>query len=627
MRLLPTPAKLREERRRALDNENRIAHLFFTRDRPGELVQWDYVRGSGSSGIRRYRSTEGAEKRLRSYNNRYRETEAAGNAHDEEEEDVSEDEDGGFFCENENVETEGCYAPVEKDAAKLKELVGMSHSYLENDDGSGELKILAVGCDIVAALQRAVDRCAHTAARPSIFSRDLDVAFVISLQLCQLVNASWRTSLADEDKGVRSGAAVITRLPASILGPLYQEIKPLDPETKDAKVLTLYLHAPIADLHRQVGSNRGAVAFVSDDLIEGHVRGIGRYTHNHGNSASQAALTSDLAGLCDGTVRFFTPRSHPVSLIFTTYIHVCKCWKTLGVLGLDDFAALATIAEASPEVSVEYRFGGEEMLFTLPLHERVDANKTKRVDARGGPQTGKKEALRRGLRRSQGVIRVCICGRLTGRQRSQVTELARIREGASRLRFELEKQATSSRDGPSGVTLGGPSGGPSGSAAADGGAVTGGGAPAEVDNESASEADDVASPVESGGDYLDAEKDTMYKAKAGTMSSVIKRHVPPSWLLRRGILSPIARAAVMSDADDEPNDPPLAVVDAALREHIVYLQCLLMRTKSREYGQWTVGAKVQPSDMIEAAQTVRERPLAARAEIFPLHDDTVLMEA
>lgn len=73
---------------------------------------------------------------------------------------MSHDEDDGYFFENENAESEGCYAPVEKDAAKLKELVRMSHSYLENDDGSGELKILAVGFNIVAALQRGIDRCA-----------------------------------------------------------------------------------------------------------------------------------------------------------------------------------------------------------------------------------------------------------------------------------------------------------------------------------------------------------------------------------------------------------------------------------------------------------------------------------
>ncbi|KAK1864508.1 hypothetical protein I4F81_007054 [Pyropia yezoensis] len=162
MRLLPTPAQLREERRRAFDNEDRIAHFFFTRDGPGELVQWDYIRGSGSAGIRRYRSTEGVEKRLRSYNNRYWEQKTTDDAEEVEEEgeDLSDDEDDGYFFENENAESEGCYAPVEKDAAKLKELERMSHSYLENDDGSGELKILAVGFNVVAALQRGIDRCA-----------------------------------------------------------------------------------------------------------------------------------------------------------------------------------------------------------------------------------------------------------------------------------------------------------------------------------------------------------------------------------------------------------------------------------------------------------------------------------
>lgn len=468
---------------------------------------------------------------------------------------------------------------------------------------------------------------AHTAAQPSIFSRDLDVAFVIMLQLCQLLNASWRASLADEKAAVRNGATDITRLCASILGPLYQEIKPLDPETKDAKVLSLYLHAPIAHLHHQVGLNRDAVAFVSDDLIEGHVRGIGRYTQNHGNNTSQAALMSDLAGLCEGTVKFSTPRSHPSSLIFTKHIHVCSCWKTLGVLGSDDFAALATIGEESSELSVEHRADGEELVFTLPLHDHVDENKAKRLDPRGKPLTGKKEALRRGLRRRQGVIRACICGRLTGQQRSQVTDLARKRQVAARLRVAQDKQAAAATGGPSGGLPGGSSGGLPGRQSTGAAAV--GGSIAEADDDSmasASEVDDMASTAGSDIETAAADTTTAGKAKGEAMSVIIKRFIPAAWLLRRCIPLPTAFAAVVSDAPEEVHEPPLPVVDAALRKHITILQILLMRTKTREFGRWATGAKVQPADMIEAVRTVLDRLLAARTAILPLLDESVVME-
>lgn len=476
---------------------------------------------------------------------------------------------------------------------------------------------------------------AHTAAQPSIFSRDLDVAFRIMLQLCQLVNASWRTSLADEDAAVRNGATVITRLSASILGPLYQEIKPLDPETKDAKVLSLYLHAPIAHLHHQVGPNRDAVAFVSDDLIEGHVRGIGRYTHNHGNNAPQAALMSDLAGLCDGTVKLSTPRSHPSSLIFTNYIHVCACWKTLGVLGSEDFAALATIVEESAELSVEHRAGGRELVFTLPLSDHVDANKQKRLDAHGKPLTGKKEALRRGLRRRNDVIRACICGRHTGHQRSQVTEQARKRQAASRLRTELNQQARRGASGGASGHLrsrgarcqsGGPAHGPCGGPLPA--SASGGGTPAESGDESAasgSHTDGMASSAGSDSE-TPATGTAAAKVKNDAMSVTIKRFISPAWLLRLCIPLPTAYAAVATSALETADDPPAPVMEATLRKHIVMLQCLLMRSKTPEFGRWAVGAKVQPADMVEAAGTVPERLLTARSAILPLLEDTVVME-
>lgn len=153
VRLLPTKDELRLERRRLFDSVDRIGHFFFTRQVDG-LVRWDYVRGSGSAGIRRYRRADGEEKRLRAYTNKYWGVPVAGT---QGEDDSSSDEDNGIYFDNDNVETEGCYTPQEKDPERLHELVANSHSYLEDDDGQGELRIQAVAFDAAAALQRAID--------------------------------------------------------------------------------------------------------------------------------------------------------------------------------------------------------------------------------------------------------------------------------------------------------------------------------------------------------------------------------------------------------------------------------------------------------------------------------------
>lgn len=148
MRLLPTAAQLRETRRRAFDAENRVPHFFLTRPDGGDVVRWNYILGSCSAGIRRYRSTVDEEvKRLRKFNNKYWEEAWAAAAARQEDDDMSDDEDDAMFFGNMNADTEGCYARMETDPTKIQELIANSHSYLENDDGTGELRNLAVGFD------------------------------------------------------------------------------------------------------------------------------------------------------------------------------------------------------------------------------------------------------------------------------------------------------------------------------------------------------------------------------------------------------------------------------------------------------------------------------------------------
>jgi len=260
-------------------------------------------------------------------------------------------------------------------------------------------------------------------ACPSLLSDDLDPAFMLLLQLVQLLNASWRAALTDESPEERSGAAATMQLAASLLGTLYEEIKPLDPVTKDANVFNLYLHAPIAHVRHQVGDNRSSVAYVSDDCMEGHIRGVGRYLYNRGCCGSQAEALADLAGVKDATLNFRTPRSHPSALVFTKIVRVCTCWKRLGRTGPADFATIRELARDDAELSIDEHHDGQELNITLPLHHLVDENGGRRRHDDGSPVLGKKEALRRGLRQRQKEVVACFCGKLTGVAESPVVKL------------------------------------------------------------------------------------------------------------------------------------------------------------------------------------------------------------
>ena len=270
-------------------------------------------------------------------------------------------------------------------------------------------------------------------ATPDLLGCELDPVFLQLLQLVQLLNAAWRGALTDATAAERNGAAAIMELAAFLLGPLYEEIKPLDPETKNAKVLNLYFHAPIAHVRAQVGAARLDVAYVSDDNIEGHIRGIGRYLHNHANNASQAELFCNMAAMRHAALGFTTPRSHPSSLVYTKYIRLCTCWKTLGRDGLADFQAIRKLATDDPSLTLQQDSDTTGLCIALPLHDKVDKSGAPRRERDGSKVLGKKEAVRRGLRARQHEIRLCVCGKLDKRLRSPVVEFAATQRVAKTL--------------------------------------------------------------------------------------------------------------------------------------------------------------------------------------------------
>lgn len=150
MRLLPSRKQLQKIRRESIDAPGNVAHYLLTTAAQGGVLRWDYVVGSGSAGVRRYHTACGMERRLRSHTNKYWDQRRSTR----DDEDVSENEDDGVYFDNTNAELNGCYAPEEKDPVAIEQLIASSQSFLENDDGSGEILVLGVGFDVTAALQQ-----------------------------------------------------------------------------------------------------------------------------------------------------------------------------------------------------------------------------------------------------------------------------------------------------------------------------------------------------------------------------------------------------------------------------------------------------------------------------------------
>lgn len=466
---------------------------------------------------------------------------------------------------------------------------------------------------------------ASVVACPSVLSEDLDPVFLIIMQLVQLINAGWRSSLAETDGKDRAASAATTRLAASILGPLFNQVKPLDPDTKDSKVVNLYLHAPIAHLHHQVGDHRAPVAYVSDDNMEGHIRGVGRFIHNNGGNASQAALFSDLVGLNAATINFSTPRSHPSSLIYTKFIRVCACWATLGKDGPADYAALHTIAKDEAELEVIDDGSSQCLAVQLPLHGRADVNGARRQHADGKPLLGKKEALRRGLRRAQHTIVACFCGKFS--PRSPLMEVSHQRqaaaEAAAAAAAALDAIATAAapRAAVSRSAAVGEARAPSRTAPvlsasdgpchsqdeSEGGTATDGGM--------ASSAEDRLIDGDHGGG---SRRRKSKSHTAAGITSAVAVAAPPLSLLQRIFDDPAMYATVYDEASAEPRAPMTSDIVACARKHIFIMEQFLLRVTTRQFMEWSMNATVDRKDIVVAAQRVLSRLLSVRNALLPV---------
>lgn len=459
---------------------------------------------------------------------------------------------------------------------------------------------------------------AAAVACPAIFTEDLDSALFGMLQVVQLLNAAWRASLSDPTDVDRSGAAAIARLAALVLGPLYLNLKPLDPVKKAAKVTTLYMHAALAHVRHGVSTERGGPADITDDNMEGHPRGVGRFLHNNASNASQAALFSDLSAVQDAALGFVTARSHPSFLVYTKQMRICKCWTSQSPGGHEDFLAIRKVAEDDADLNV-VRSGAEDVLVvTLPLHGRADANGKRRTTSEGRPLLGKKETLRRGLRFRQRVLDACHCGNLGGKKSRLVEFLLQKRRGAA----APDQVAGSAAGGSSAAQELAQRRGRStsrGPGSADSGCESGAYHGDTCSGMSASSPGAISSQDEAlGGQPAGGER--AQQPKIGSRSRVVAAvatHVPPRWALRLVLPEAVVRAAGGRWNAEVPTAPASSRErDAELRKQITAMRLLLQRTKSHAFVSWAVAERVPREDLMEVANRIFDRLVAIRTRML-----------
>ncbi|OSX74323.1 hypothetical protein BU14_0294s0014 [Porphyra umbilicalis] len=443
---------------------------------------------------------------------------------------------------------------------------------------------------------------AAAVVHPAVFSNSLDPAFSILLQLTQLMNAAWRGALT---------------------GPGAADVKPLDPVTKDAKVSTLYLHAPIVHVRGQSGAARAEVAFVSDDNMEGHIRGVGRYLDNHSNNASPAEPLSNMAAVQKATIGFSTPRSHPSSLVFTKVVRVCRCWKAFGRDGPADVEAVCALARDDAALELEEIRGGDELRITLaPLRAAVDANGAARFRPDGTRVPGKMEALRRGLRVRQREFCVCVCGRLQGRPKSATVELAAARRAAAmRAAVAAAATGTEGADGKSayakgegGRTAGASSGAGVAAALAPAASADGGGASGAGTDQVPTPAPSLPQGSTTASSAATAPVDNTSQSRRRALLASLPSFFPPPALLPLVFLDP----AVYSACDAEARLPGAAArvsveVDRQLLEQVAILRLFRQRTKTYEFSKWATSGTVNEVDICEAAVALLRRLKGVRA--------------
>jgi len=120
--------------------------------------------------------------------------------------------------------------------------------------------------------------CAMVVVVPRTLRDDCDVSsgVVVMLQLIQVLTVSWRRAIGVHPADGRERAAAVLQLSFSLLEPMYAALKPLDPESKKAGVLNLYVYASLSHVRQSVGQALSTLAMVCHDNIEGTIAEMNR---------------------------------------------------------------------------------------------------------------------------------------------------------------------------------------------------------------------------------------------------------------------------------------------------------------------------------------------------------------
>lgn len=260
-------------------------------------------------------------------------------------------------------------------------------------------------------------------AVPGIIGVPADSGVVCMVHLSQLLTACWRHAVSTATPEERQCAAASLKLTASLLATLYACLKPHDPETKSAGVLSLYLHSALAHVRDTVGKAFPTTKNVCDDNIEGKISDLNKYSTTRTKNVSRGESLVNKEAVQPTLFNASMARSAVEMMIYTEQITVRTCALGLGPDVRPDLAAAVAFADGDPVLGVESDLaaaagGAPAAVFSLP-GILVDKPKPVRPDESVYAPSSEL-VLRESLRTSQQTLSLCKCGLLSGMQPSAV---------------------------------------------------------------------------------------------------------------------------------------------------------------------------------------------------------------
>jgi len=186
--------------------------------------------------------------------------------------------------------------------------------------------------------------CAMVVAVPRILSDDCDVSsgVVVMLQLIQVLTVSWRRAIGVHPANGRERAAAVLQLSFSLLAPMYAALKLLDPETKKAGVLDLYVYASLSHVRQSVGQAFPTLAMVCHDN-EGTIAEMNRNVLRRTNNVSRGQVVVNKQALYPLEFLGVDGRSFAEQVLFTRETVVCPRLCRVGSSVIDEVNAVMAL--------------------------------------------------------------------------------------------------------------------------------------------------------------------------------------------------------------------------------------------------------------------------------------------